>query len=297
MVYGRLFGGTSNVGTWGAGLYEDDTAADLKEAITLVARVPVPGAKLLQILREMKDVCGLDSLEDQTFWLVLADQFEKRRIACPDVATNALSLIGYKNLECLKERGFDADFLAKRSKVLAELSARLRSPRPAKPRITPRNPPKVFLEPGEIYLFPAMDGYPCRPSQNKPFVTNGWGTLVVLATGRAFDWLPWCALASVATDPALRPTMQAALSERLIFHLQTNGAARCVPSHSDIRSMGLEVIGRVELDAIKVAAVLSKWTVPMAMECGWSISYAGFTREVQGLPMGCHLSELLQNAS
>lgn len=286
------------MGTWGAGLYENDIAADLKCAISLVAKVPVGGAKLLHILREMKDVRGLDSIEDQTFWLVLADQFEKRGIACPEVTANALSLIADgKNLERLKGHGSEAKFLAKRSKVLADLSGRLRSPRPPMPRTAPQKPPDILVEPGEIYLFPTMNGYSSRPPQNKPFVANGWGTLLILATGRAFDWLPWCALASVATDPSLKPTMQAALSERLILHPQTDGAARCIPRRSDIRSMGLELVGRVELEPSKVESVLSKWSVLMAIECGWSISYAGFTREVQGLPTSCYVSELVQYAS
>src|SRR5262249_193439 len=129
------------------------------------------------------------------------------------------------------------------------------------------------------------------------FVPSGWGALVVLSTGRAFEWLPWCAVASLAVDTTRMPSLEEAIQAHLIYHLQTQGAARCVPQRSHIRKMNVQPLGQVTLDESKTQPTLSKWGVPMAIECGWSVAYAGSTREVQGLPTGPKLSELLANAS
>jgi hypothetical protein len=61
--------------------------------------------------------------------------------------------------------------------------------------------------------------------------------------------------------------------------------------------MNLGLLGRVSLDRMKVEPVLSKWGVPRAIECGWSVSYAGYTRDVKGPKLGGHISALVMNAS
>ena len=246
------------MGTWGAGLYDDDTASDLRDAVKLVSKVPVSGDKLLSILRDMNQTVDVDDIDGQTFWLVLADQFERRGIACQEVSDTAVSLIADgRNLRSLEEHGAQANVL------------------------------------------PAMNGaaeHPWRLPYEGPFVANGWGALVVLETGRAFDWLPWCAVASLTVDPTAKPTLQDAIVERLIFHLQTDGAARCIPRRPEIKKMNLELLGRVDLDSSRVQPTLSKWSVGQAIECGWCVNYAGYTRDVRGLPMGGRLSELLRHA-
>jgi hypothetical protein len=289
------------MGMWGPGLYDDDTAADLRDAVALVAKVPGTGERLLTILRDMNGLVDADDIDGQTFWLVLADQFERRAISCAEVTAKALSIIvDGRNLSCLKDLGAEERLLAKRAKVLDGLAERLRSPRPYELRSAPKTPPAMILEAGEVYAFPAMNGASCHPYRlpyEGPFVANGWGALVVLETGRAFDWLPWCALASLTVDPERKPTLPDAVSERLIFHLQTEGAARCIPKRSHIRTMSLELLGSVLLDPVKVRPVISKWSVLSAIECGWSVAYTGYTRNVQGLPTGGYLSELVINAS
>jgi hypothetical protein len=74
------------------------------------------------------------------------------------------------------------------------------------------------------------------------------GALAVLATARAFDWLPWVALASLTVNPDRRPTLKEALRGHLIFHSQTHGAGRFIPKPGHAREMGLELLGRMALD-------------------------------------------------
>ena len=60
------------MGTWGASLYEDDTASDMKNAVTRVAKVPADGDQLLACLLEMygpRDPADEDGI---LFWLVVA---------------------------------------------------------------------------------------------------------------------------------------------------------------------------------------------------------------------------------
>jgi hypothetical protein len=289
------------MGMWGPGLYEDDTAADLKNTMALAVKGPVSGEALLKILCDINGAADLDDVDGQAFWLVVADQFERRGIPCREATKTALSILADgRNLKCLEELGADQQTLKKRAKVLGELSARLQSPRPPKPRPTPKKPPDMILAAGEVYAFPTMEKFACHPwraPSEGPFVANGWGALVVLETGRAFDWLPWCAVASLTVDPERKPSLHDALAARLIFHLQTEGAARCVPRRAEIRKMNLERLGSVALDASKTKEVVSKWSVSQAIECGWSISYAGYARGVQGPPVGCQLSRLIAPAS
>lgn len=288
------------MGTWGAGLYEDDEAADLKANISLIAKIPANGDRLLEILLEQRG--NTPQLTDDggpTFWLVLGDQFERRGIYSKAVSDTALNAIesGF-DLKDLENRGLDAKVLEKREKILHELRARLKSPR--QERKLSKNPrlPDPVLQVGEVYAFPTENGFACSPwrlPSKGEFTPDGWGAMIVLECDRAFQWLPWCALASLTIDPTQKPTIDDAIQENLIFHLQTHGAARCVPKRADAKTMRLELLGRVTLDPDKVKPHLSKWSVNSAIECGWSIAYAGYSTNVAGPPRGPKLSSLIRS--
>ncbi|WP_136420079.1 hypothetical protein [Herbaspirillum sp. ST 5-3] len=284
------------MGTWGSGIYDDDFAADLRNSVAIVCKVPSGGDRLTEILLQLHGITS-ESEDETTFWLVLADQFERRGIECPGVFTTALSIIeSGADLSRLKDQDADERFLKKRAVVLEALATRLRAPRPFRPRSMPRKPPDLVLEVGSVFAFPTMNGFACSPwrlPRDGPFATNGWGAFVVLDCGRAFDWLPWCALASLTVEPSRKPTIDDAIHANLIFHLQTDGAARCVPKRSDAKTMQLELIGRIALDPNCVKPHLSKWSINDAIECGWSIANAGYSTSVQGLPRGPQLLSLM----
>lgn len=135
------------MGRWGAGLYDDDVAADLKQSIAIVATIPVSGDRLLEILLRQAERTRESTDDDGgTFWLVIADQFERRGIRCSVVVERALTVLDGLDLGRKRKAGLD------------KLAKRLRSPRPE--RTVPTNPkrPDAVVRVGEVYAFPTMAG-------------------------------------------------------------------------------------------------------------------------------------------
>lgn len=116
------------------------------------------------------------------FWLVTADQFERRGIECQQAASTALSSIeNGSDLLFAREKGADEVFLKKRAVVLKELAKRLKSPRKFRPRVPPRNPPAMVVNTGEVYAFPMMNAHawhPYRLNLQGPFTPDGWVRLL-----------------------------------------------------------------------------------------------------------------------
>lgn len=288
------------MGTWSASLYDDDQASDLKNTLAVLCKVPVDGDRLLEFLEEMHGDCDPADEDGALFWLVTADQFERRGIECMKVASMALSVIGSGAfLASAKDAGADEKFLKKRSLVLEELARRLAAPRPFKARKKPGKAPDIILQAGEVYAFPTMKGrawHPYRLDSEGAFEPDAWGAMVVLATGRAFEWLPWCALVSLTVDPASKPSLDDATRGRLIPHPQTRGAGRFIPKQAHVRGLGLELLGCIPLDAALVEPQLSKSSVEMAIQLDWTISYAAFAPTAKGVAIGCELASLVKRA-
>src|SRR5260370_17462511 len=83
------------MGTWGAGLYSGVLALDLRSTIRAVARLPFDGDRLVEILcaAEPGAANNPNDEEHTIFWLVVADQFARRAIACGRVREKALTII------------------------------------------------------------------------------------------------------------------------------------------------------------------------------------------------------------
>ena len=71
------------MGAWGTGLYSSDMAADMRATVKSVLRLPLDEDRIVDILRDSETQAAndVDNEDHTTFWLVLADQFEKRGIA------------------------------------------------------------------------------------------------------------------------------------------------------------------------------------------------------------------------
>jgi hypothetical protein len=289
------------MGTWGSSLYDDDVASDLKNTIALVTKVPADGNRLLSLLTQME--VNIDPAEDDgaLFWLVVADQFERRGILCERAASCALQIIeSGSDLAACKARGADDKLMRERRKALFELAERLRNPRPSRAPKKAGRPPALVLEVGQIFAFPTMSGkawHPYRLESTGEFTPDGWGALVVLATGRAFEWLPWVAVASLTVRPDTKPTFNEALNGQLIPHPQTDGAARLVPKPAHAKGLGLERLGTIDLDQERVKPNLSKWPVERAIQFDWSIAYGAVPATVvgKGFKAGVVLRELCRN--
>jgi hypothetical protein len=79
------------MGAWGIGLYASDFALDLRATVGAVVRLPLDEEKLVAAICAAEETTAENPAdEDHTvFWLVLADQFEKR--LCPPYSAAALT--------------------------------------------------------------------------------------------------------------------------------------------------------------------------------------------------------------
>jgi hypothetical protein len=272
------------MGSWSPSLYGDDDAADLKGAVSILCKMPVAPEVIVAALLEMRAAAWSSDEPDTTFWLVVADQFERRAIACSRVSREALSIIEEgTDLALAQERGADEAYLKKRQQILGELAERLRNPRPARATRVAKRLPEMILETGQVFAFPAMRGRGLSPhwidSVYGRFEPDGWGALVVLATGRVLDWLPWCVLAALEVSGNERPSLQEALLARLVIYRHFDGAEKFIPKKADVRTLGLELLGAISLDAARVAAVVAQSSVLTAVQRDWSVAYAAIGRE------------------
>jgi hypothetical protein len=145
-----------------------------------------------------------------------------------------------------------------------------------------------------------MRGYAWTPHRlehlDGPFKPDGWGALIVLAAGRAFDWLPWVALASLTVAPQRKPTLNEVLRARLILHqyLYSDGPGPYIPKRAHARGMGLELLGRVQLEPRLVTPQLSKCSVTRAIGRGWDITAAAMNSTAEDAIISCELSSLVK---
>ena len=202
------------MGTWGTGLYSGDFAADLRAVVAAVSRLPLDEERLVEaICGAETDAAKNPADEDHTvFWLVLADQLAKRGIFSARVRDTALAIIdGGQDAAMMQKLGMKPADLRKRAANLTELRARIvAQPKVSKPRKTIKQPEPYVFEPGGVYAYPTRDGDTINPYMSpKQFDRAAWspdgfGLMLVLGRGRAFDHLPWYqAATSVAVVPAI----------------------------------------------------------------------------------------------
>src|ERR1043166_7085742 len=188
------------MGAWGAGLYSSDMAADMCATIKSVLRLPLDEDRIVDILRDCEGHAANDPNDEDytTFWLVLADQFEKRGVAHGPTRQKAMTIIERgEDLDMMEKRGMKLVDLRKRGAKLAELRARLAAtPECSKPRTTIKGPEPYVLEIGVLYACPVR-GANINPVGGKKnfdgstWTPDGWRQFVILNRGRAFGYLAW----------------------------------------------------------------------------------------------------------
>ncbi len=245
------------MGTWGPGLYSSDIAEDLKASIRAVTRLPFDEGQLVDILRATEpDAANDPANEDYTvFWLVLADQLQKRGIDAPAVRGTALALIDDgTDLARFKELGLWEAGLRKRAKALGELRARLVAPMPAaKRQAVLRAPQPYALELGGVYSYPTKGGECINPYMGPKYFDraawepDGYGLMAIVNRGRAFDFLTWYQPLVAVGAPTEKPT---AIPLDMIWRLKLPGT--CSPAH--FKKMELEQVGQVTFDPEKLRA-------------------------------------------
>jgi hypothetical protein len=245
------------MGSWGVGLYSGDFAADLRGAVSAVARLPFDGERLVELLCETEPDAARDPKDpDHTvFWLVVADQFVKRGIAAASAREAALAVIDEgRDLAIMASLGMTGADLRARGRMLAELRERLAAPMPsAKPRTVLKKPQPFLLETGDVIVFPTTRGncinpyFPSKEEIPGGWHPDGWGAAVIVECGRAFGFLAWYRpLRASAATPG-KPDL-AALSARPNWTLQRPGTI----SRLNLRRMEIERVGALPIDAAKL---------------------------------------------
>lgn len=235
------------VGAWGAGLYANDTALDLKATVTAVCRLPRSGDEVVDLLLEMHPEAAEPDDEDRTtFWLVVADLLQKKGIESRARAEALAIIADGSDLAMLEALDMSPADLRKRSKVLATLAERLADPPAPKARKTLDAPQPLLLAPGEVYAYPIDDRTSCcnpyfSKAQREQFLPVGWGSCLVVGAGHALDFLAWYQLAPDLHPGRTRPTLAEAVDA---IDPATNGAGTLSRAHRD--RIALDLLGAVD---------------------------------------------------
>lgn len=247
------------MGVWGSGLYSGDMAADMRATIKSVLRLPFDEDRIVDVLRDGERRAADDPNDEDhtTFWLVLADQFEKRGFAHAPTREKAIGIIDRgDDLAMMEKRGMKLSDLRKRGAKLAELRARLAAaPHLSKPRATIKVPEPYVLEVGVLYACP-VNGSNClnpylskKHSAHSPWIPDGWRQFVILDRGRAFDYLAWYQ-PLVCRKPVRQEPQLAEAGADLWWQLDT--PKTCPQRHFDC--MQIAAIGRLPIDMEKARA-------------------------------------------
>src|SRR5690349_5984675 len=152
---------------WAFGLYSGDFAKDLKATIAAICRLPLDGEALVDAICQSEQSASTDPTDpDYTiFWLVLADQFEKRRIFSPRAHETALGIIdGGNDAAAMQALGMKPADMRRRTVQLTALRARLHAqPQASGERKTIKEPEPYVFELHGVYAYPTRDGSPVNP--------------------------------------------------------------------------------------------------------------------------------------
>ena len=195
------------MGARGEGIYDDDEACDIRDTVRLLSKMPVTGDRILEILLDEYERND-DLTEDgcPTFWIAVADQFEKKGIECERVYSLAKEAItSGADVDDLRNREMEEKGLQKRALLTSKILPRFTNPSLSERKGVSKNPPKCCVNEGEIYTFPTMDGVGFNAWFSKweeaKFEPNGWGSLLIVEVGRVFNWFPYCAYTPLITHP------------------------------------------------------------------------------------------------
>jgi hypothetical protein len=290
------------MGAWGPGLYQDDKAMDLKDSISLLSKMPADGDRLLEILKQ--NYHGGVQLSDNggpTFWLVLADQFERKGIASKKVFDMALEAIDSgADLRDMRDRDMDEKDVAKRAKALEELGARLGKPRKLRKVPAKTKAPAFVVDVGEVYAFPTMRGDAFNAWkanwEEAKFTPDAWGAFIVLNQGREYDWFEWCAVGSLSVPRDRPATLDEARAARLI---QSPAMRLCLPNAKHLEKMQARLLGKLPVDPAKAAKIYEDYTrqtgekLPTTKQAiGNGLSISSYPRASKGETGGIPLSEV-----
>lgn len=188
------------MGTWGAGLYSSDMAADLRAYARQVLLLPWDIEQIVDLVLEDHEEIwsNRDDPDSLAFWLVLADLIRASGDHSHRVLKKAIEIIdGGLDLEACERHDMSAQGLRKRSKVLTSLKERLVKDKREPSRKTLSKPKPQLVSVGAMITVPVdSDGMPPNPyfpadELAKRFKPVSERSCIIVEVGMAHGFFPW----------------------------------------------------------------------------------------------------------
>jgi hypothetical protein len=307
------------MGAWGAGLYQSDTAGDLKVKFARFVRLPISGRELAETIAGGEPAASNPEDEDYTtYWLVLADQFYRYGIEDGETLARAISIIdGGVDDRVMAELDMSARDREKRRKELATLKAKWTSPnpKPANRKLLKAPEPFIVAE-GDIWAFPVQDGNP--PNTYMPaewieenFRPNGWAAFAIAANRHLLGWYAASFFIRLHVDGPERPDLEACLGSSVSGWKYGYAPEGHPPAHvvgwvevtkPVLKKMRAEKIGSVSFDQVAVGNRINGFVADDAQEpgslCGrmdcWQRVHGSSEWLHRALPLDIRLNDLLR---
>ncbi|HMQ57784.1 MAG TPA: hypothetical protein PKE65_04495 [Rhizobiaceae bacterium] len=258
------------MGAWGAGLYQSDAAADLKDEFRRFSRLPLGGAELAAMISQRHPESGDPADEEySTFWLVLADLFHRHGIEDAQTFDRARAIIADGSDDrVLAELEMSDRDREKRRTALQALAAKwaIPDPKPAKRKIL-KTPEPFAVEEGDIWIFPTQDGNPPNtyfPEAEiaKRFKPDGWAAFAIVANRHQLGYFAATFFLRLHVDapepPELDTCRSAAISGVKYYIMQKGQPLAHAAGWAEItkpvlKKMRAQKVGSVVFDKGKVA--------------------------------------------
>ena len=232
------------MGAWGGGLYDSDFTKDLKATIEGVLKAPISDDEALAEIASAHCCDGDDHVDAFDYWLVLADQLERRGLPRQDVLDRAIAIIeGGEDISALDALEAAPSALGKRRKETAKLIERLRNPRPARQRRPLKDPQPLLFQPGEAIAWPTDRGRHIAPWEPN-FKQDGWGFGIVSDVGHLYGVLAYHSVQALKWRQPGQPSPALAAQCARSEHFY----GRITPQ--DVEAIGIERLGIVPEEAL-----------------------------------------------
>lgn len=256
------------MGAWGYRLFEDDLAADIRDAFRRLVRLPVDGDGLLAAALEAFPPGEPGGESWPVTWLALAELFHRYGIEHPSLFERAAAIVadGSDDANC-RALGMDERDMARRRKHLAELSARWNRPNPSPAARTILHKPQPhFVEAGDIWLFPAVGGMTVDAAVAGGVQPDGWGAFAVAANAHRYGLFAESFVLRLHLPANPKPDLAECINARISGVRYGWMSRNAPPAHAcawveapkaALKSMRAERIGALSFDWDKVEQKLN----------------------------------------
>jgi hypothetical protein len=252
------------MGTYGTGLYGNDTAMDLRDEFRLVVRTPWDGQRLANwAAGAYPAIVNPADDEHSDVALALADQFWVYGIDHAPTLQRARDIVtGGTDLASKQALGMSAGDLRRRARTLQAVLAKWRqpNPRPRERRIL-SNPEPFVLRPGDCLVYPVADGQIRNPyvgprKAERFFAVHrwdadGWGSLIVLDAYHRHDVLARYIVALLTNDDDRPPGIDE-IPDLHIRHTRPIGLPAGSPPRRRVHAVHAT---RVHLERMRMEAI------------------------------------------